>query len=160
MELSGLAGWRHAFSSHRARTHASQPAQQRAHASCMQILDALRSDHALYACVHLAQLECITAHFGAVFAAQGLVVAISVFVVRCMLCRGVATVTSQQERSSGGWGWAWCVCYDDRLQAAQRCTGGSEYRSCEMLSRFCERAVPGQGSSLNAIVCSLAFSCS
>ena len=29
MELSGLAGWRHAFSSHRARTHASQPAQQK-----------------------------------------------------------------------------------------------------------------------------------
>ena len=53
------------------RAHTCIPAgQQRAHASCMQILDALRSDHALYACVHLAQLECITAHFGAVFAAR------------------------------------------------------------------------------------------
>ena len=48
--------------------HTCIPAsQQRAHASSMQILDALRSDHALYACVHLAQLKCVTAHFGAVY---------------------------------------------------------------------------------------------
>ena len=45
-----MDGWMAGCMRPRARAHASSQPAARAHALCMQSLDALRSDHALYAC--------------------------------------------------------------------------------------------------------------